>query len=65
MLTQRDDENNVQFTIRRIRAEHLEEAASIVLAEAVTPGDPADATDISYNIALDHAAAALRRAAQS
>jgi hypothetical protein len=49
----------------RTRNETLEAAARTVLAEAVTPDVPPlgkpDPTDISYNIALEHAAEAVLR----
>lgn len=65
-LFQKNDETFTAFTVRRMRAEFLEEAAKLVEAETVTPDDnDPDSTDISYNMALTHAAEAIRRAAVS
>jgi hypothetical protein len=57
----REGEDVTSFTMRRIRNEILEAAARTVLAEQVTPDADPDPTDVSYNIALEHAAEAVLR----
>lgn len=64
-MTQPEAETLKEFNIRRMRAELLEAAARLVEAEAVEPNAAApDPTDISYNMALTHAAEAIRRVAR-
>lgn len=48
-------------TIQRVRNEILEAAARVVLSEQVTPDATPDPTDVSYNMALTHAAEAVLR----
>ena len=59
-LTCRDGENTTAFVARLMRAEFMEEAARIVEGETVGVAGGTDATDEAYNLALRHAAAAIR-----
>ncbi len=54
----RSDESVTAFTLRRVRNEILEHAARVVLEERVSE---MDSTDVSYNMALTHAAEAVLR----
>jgi hypothetical protein len=63
MLTRREDETLTAFTLRRLRAEFLEEAACIVMGEFVDWAATQEPTDAAYNNALMHAAEAIRRSA--
>ena len=56
-----DSENVTAFAIRCIKNEVLEAAARTVLAGQVTLDADPDPTDMSYNIALNHAAEAVLR----
>lgn len=57
------DEKTTVF--RRLRETFMEEAAQIVEAAVIPDAESPDPIDISYNMALLHAAEAIRRAAKS
>lgn len=62
MSEKRDDGNMTEFTIRRIRNEIIEECAKAAEGEYVgEDGSPCNEPDISYNMAIDHAADAIRQ----
>ena len=60
-LAKRDDESVTAFTMRQIRAEILEEAATIAEREFVRSASTP--VEVAYNSAIMDVAEALRRAA--